>query len=544
MTRLFYIPFLFLLLGADATDTPTDSSTTVVVDAASAPPLEACPHPNAISDTIDLLARERMEGAQPILEPYAESCTGNIMYLYALGRLRFLQGRYNDARVALDNALMLDPEVLLRGPIAHYGLLASNTAELVDNFVEFKDPEGRFILLYPPGKDEILLPYIQDAFPKIINRIGQALEYHPDHPIKIEIYAEPADLARATSLTAEEIETSGTIALCKYRKLMLVSPRAMLQGYGWLDTLSHEYVHYAISHKAYGVPIWLHEAYAKYLETRWRSPHSLPMRPTSQDRLRKALRKSSLITFEEMSPSMAKLPSQDHTALAFAEVYTVAQYLDEHVGLEGMRKVLSNIDIGMNDRLALEDVLNTSFRKFFSSWKSHLKKQRWASVPAGLLDKLLFKDRNEPKAQLKVIGHKEAEDFTYIGDMLLARSRPRAASVEYQKAAERTKHSNPLVQSKLARALLDIGENQAALDALLPPLEYYPEHFSLQLNLGRAALRLGRMNQARQALDEALRRNPFDIELHELRAKVAEKSGNTEILTRERAALKSLQDPQ
>jgi len=78
----------------------------------------------------------------------------------------------------------------------------------------------------------------------------------------------------------------------------------------------------------------------------------------------------------------------------------------------------------------------------------------------------------------------------------------------------------------------------------LPPLEYYPEHFSLQLNLGRAALRLGRIKQAREALEEALRRNPFDIELHELRAKVAEKSGNTEILTRERAALRSLRDTQ
>lgn len=542
MMRLISISFCFLLLGADATSVATDVEQQTSAAPEESAPLEACPHPNAISDTIDLLARERMEAAQPILDPYEATCTGNIMYLYALGRLRFLQARYDDARVALENALLMDPEVMLRGQIAHYGMLASNTAELVGSFVEYKDPGGQFILSYPPGKDAVLLPYIQDAFPKIIERIGQALDYHPDHPIRIEIYGEPADLARATSLTADEIETSGTIALCKYRKLMLVSPRAMLQGYGWLDTLSHEYVHYAISQNAYGVPIWLHEAFAKYLETRWRSAHSLPIRPTSQDRLRKALRQNSLITFEEMSPSMAKLPSQDHTALAFAEVYTVAQYLDEHIGLEGIRKIISNIDIGMNDRMALEDVLNTSFRDFFANWKKHLKKQRWASVPAGMLDKLLFKDRNEPKALLQDIGHKEAEDFTYIGDLLLARSRPRAASVEYQKAAEQTKHSNPLVQSKLARALLDIGENEAAFNALQPPLKYYPENFSLQLNLGRAAMRLGRLEQARAALDEALRRNPFDIELHELRAKVAEKSENSEILKRERTALKILRD--
>ena len=40
---------------------------------------------------------------------------------------------------------------------------------------------------------------------------------------------------------------SGTIAICKYNKLMFTSPKAMLRGYEWLDTLSHEYVHFVIS---------------------------------------------------------------------------------------------------------------------------------------------------------------------------------------------------------------------------------------------------------------------------------------------------------
>ena len=48
-------------------------------------------------------------------------------------------------------------------------------------------------------------------------------------------------------LTEDEIETTGTIALSKYNKLMVVSPRATLFGYPWMDTLAHEYTHLVVS---------------------------------------------------------------------------------------------------------------------------------------------------------------------------------------------------------------------------------------------------------------------------------------------------------
>ena len=41
-----------------------------------------------------------------------------------------------------------------------------------------------------------------------------------------------------STLTEKEIETTGTIALCKYGKLMIVTPRATVFGYPWMDTLT------------------------------------------------------------------------------------------------------------------------------------------------------------------------------------------------------------------------------------------------------------------------------------------------------------------
>jgi len=488
-----------------------------------------------------LLSEERLALAEPLILPFEKTCIGEPAFLLALGEINLLSGRYGEAREILDQALLLQPPRDVARAIRHFRALAARTKALTDGHVVVRDPKGRFVLRHPPGKDAVLVPYVREAFPEIIERIGDALSYKPDRPVRIEVYADPADLARASSLTEKEIEDSGTIALCKYHKLMVVSPRALVRGYGWLDTLSHEYVHFVISRlTGTKVPIWLHEAYAKYLESRWRAEKSLPMRPSSQHLLRRALKSGDLVTFEEMSPSMAKLPSQERTSLAFAEVYTVAQYLDTKVGLEGMRRLLDLMEQGRSDREAVQELLGVSFRRFYARWKRYVKGQRWRSVPAGVLDLLVFKDREDPREELRRIGEKAAEDFTYLGDLLKARGRVKASVAEYKKAEKRTARVNPIVQYKLADALLKTGDAEAAYQAVQGPLKHYPEHVLLQLNRGKAALKTERVEEAREALEHALRLNPFDVEMHTLLAEAAARLGDHATRDREREALRLL----
>ncbi len=56
------------------------------------------------------------------------------------------------------------------------------------------------------------------------------------------------------------------MGICKFNKLMIISPRALSFGYRWLDSLSHEYLHYAIVALSNNqAPIWLHEGMARFL---------------------------------------------------------------------------------------------------------------------------------------------------------------------------------------------------------------------------------------------------------------------------------------
>ena len=237
-----------------------------------------------------------------------------------LGRLRFFSGDYAGA------------DDLLKGTDSPYAKLAA--ASLAETSGLRTDGEPHFVLRYPRGKDEIPASYALQTLEQARDRIGQDLGFLPEDRIRVEILRDPSALSRLSSLTEEEIKASGTIALCKYNKLMVVSPRALVTGYAWQDTLAHELTHYLITRASQNkTPIWLHEGIAKFEESRWRGPAGEALAPSAVALLARRLREGTLISFERMHPSIAKLPDQEDAALAFAEVFTTIEYLvkERHV---------------------------------------------------------------------------------------------------------------------------------------------------------------------------------------------------------------------
>ena len=78
--------------------------------------------------------------------------------------------------------------------------------------------------------------------------------------------------------------------MCKYNRLMFTSPRGLVRGYGWHDTVAHEFVHYYVTkYSANTVPIWLHEGIAKFQEIRWRSQPMRHLAPPQEDLLARSL---------------------------------------------------------------------------------------------------------------------------------------------------------------------------------------------------------------------------------------------------------------
>ena len=194
-------------------------------------------------------------------------------------------------------------------PIAHLSLDQATTRQIPTYWsrhiskIRFRD------------KDEIVAYYAQEVPSRLTEELVKKLDFFPSEgteKIAVEIYPDARGLARATGLTIRQIETSGTIAVCKYHRLMIISPLAAANGYSWADTLAHEFIHLVISKKSRNtVPIWLHEGIAKYYESSWRTKPGQALSASSEKLLEKAVRDGGLITFEQMHPSMAKLPRKN-----------------------------------------------------------------------------------------------------------------------------------------------------------------------------------------------------------------------------------------
>ena len=130
--------------------------------------------------------------------------------------------------------------------------------------------------------------------------------------VRVEIFPDTRAFFYASTLSARDIEVSGAVGVTQFNKLMLLSPRALVYGYRWLDSISHEYMHYLIVKlTANKAPIWFHEGLAKYEETRWRSGPSY-LSPLYQNLLgqRPLRRQADRVREDGALPGQARNPGR------------------------------------------------------------------------------------------------------------------------------------------------------------------------------------------------------------------------------------------
>ncbi|MDP2344214.1 MAG: tetratricopeptide repeat protein [Deltaproteobacteria bacterium] len=465
-----------------------------------------------------------------------------------LGAVKFHQGDYDGAVALLRRSAEAGGEVGLLP-------LAESTLKETRGFVSVESKH--FVVRVPAGKDELLLPIATWALEDAFTRITAAFDYVPQHKIAVDVLHDAKGLASVSTLTEKEIETSGTIALCKFNRLMITSPKALARGYSWLDTLSHEFLHLIISEKSKNtVPVWLHEGLAKYNETRWRGPPGLALDPASENLLAKGVKNNKLITFEQMHPSMAKLPSQEDTALAFSEVFSVIEFIELTIPEKGGKRATNILLEGLRDDLSMDAALQKATGRDLAGlqrdWRAYLKKRPFKLVPGAEPQTLTFvknargagasADEEEDEAALREGAKKGAEGrrFVRLGNLLRERRRLKAAAVEYERATAITGVTSPALHNRLAGVWLETGELQKAKDVLQKTVNVFPDDPQTRVLLGRIALRAEEWTEARTQYERATWENPFIPEVHVALLAVADKTGDKPLAERSTSALKLL----
>jgi tetratricopeptide (TPR) repeat protein len=437
--------------------------------------------------------------------------------LFVEGKLAHFEGRYRDAVQALNASIAAGGNF---DSVRQLRDLAESTDALVGPMATYTTRDGLFEIRYDARRDAVLLPWAEETLEQAWYELGYDLGHWPEPPIRVEILPTSLDLARVSSLSEEAIRTSGTIALCKYNKLMLTSPRATARGYGWRDTLAHEYVHYVVSHLVHqDLPIWLHEALAKYLEQRWRGHRWMTMEPSREDLLGSRVADNRLITFEQMHPSMAYLPSAEDASTAYAQVFTVMEYLVARRGIGSIRGWLERVRDGATLEDAFEATFGVSFPTFERIWTGWLRERPRVEIPGQFREEVsLIAGPAEGEASEDDpdgLGSVQARDLLRLGELLRARGHVEASIVEYRKAESLLGTAHPVLQNALARALLDVQRPAEAVAAVDDVRRWHPTFYRSHLHRALGLLAQGDASAALPALDEAAGINPFDPEVHQ-----------------------------
>lgn len=440
---------------------------------------------------------------------------------YFKGRVAFESGEYETAVTELKASGVRDkPGSWLR--------LVTDTRDIVKNHERVESEH--FIFQYPKGKDAVLALWAMDALEGIHAALEKDLGFAPVGKVRVEIVSSAAELSKVSTLTKEAIRTTGTIAICKFNKLMVTSPLAVLKGYDWLDTLAHEYVHLVVSQKSRNtVPIWMHEGLAKYLESRWRGPAGGAMTPSTLALLGSRVRSNTLVPFEKMHPSMALLPTAEDAATAFAEVFFAIHLIDTEAGPRALDRLLTEMAKGSSDKVAVEHVTKKKWPEFERAWMAHLKKQPFPSElipPSAHEKKQLVEAGGEKKPEKKKnerdvsfgdfaeVKETPARKLAHLGELMRERKRMAAAAEHYERAVTIVGDRYESVSNKYALTLLELKRYELAEKVLRGSLVMHPGSATTNTHLARIAMRARKFDVVKTASLDALAVNPFDPEVH------------------------------
>ena len=476
--------------------------------------------------------------ARKVLETLRKDSPDDSVVQYYQAQVLFHEGDYKAAEKVIDNFTTMP---VIQGAAEFIELVRAThraTARMKVHRTE------HFDIYYLPGRDEILLPYAEETLEMAYERIGSDLQYKPSERVRVEIYPDSDSFISATPLTRQEIETSGTIALCKYNRILITTPRMLVRGYAWRDTLVHEYVHYVLSRKSRNqVPLWLHEGIAKFQEQRWRSNEIGNMSPLAESLLAEALESDYFITLDQMHPSLAKLESAEDTQLAFAQVETMVGFLVRRGGYPKLLKLIDEFTKGHGQATAMRNTGGwQNVDVFLEEWKEYLAERGLEKVPGRTVLKTTIKDdgASEDREDLQSVQDETARRHVRLGDMLRDRERFAAAAYQYEQAREASPGVHPVLLHKLGLAYMRADKLDQAQAALESTVEVYPHYGPANLRLGEIHVRRGNFDRARFYLEQAVGVNPFDPAVHHLLLQTYEELDKKDLVKREQNVLSIL----
>jgi hypothetical protein len=378
--------------------------------------------------------------------------------------------------------------------------VARGCARVTAATVVTRDDDEGVMLRWQDEHDAPLLPLIVQTVVKARDALAKDLGVHWPRPTRITVVRDLLALSAMTGLPYEAARTTGTVAVAKWGRVTLLSPRASTHGFAWQDTLAHELSHLAVTRVTQDrAPLWLQEGVAKREEIRWRDPGPFDDRPSPDAMARRGIELKLDLPLDRLGPSIAMLPSADAAMVAFAEVTSFVRYFADKSGIDALPLLLLALRSGHTPDEALVAVSGVDLHAWDTRWRAMLAERPDAGVSS-----LLGLGSAPPDAR-------ELRERARLGELLLARGHARAAVTELDQLKSTVSQEDPSLRALRSRALLlaERAEAEAALGTAREVATSYPPWWTLVAHFADVH---GDVSASRAAMREALAQDPLDVE--------------------------------
>lgn len=390
------------------------------------------------------------------------------------GRLALYRGDCDKAARLLER-----PDVVDIRASAPLRAVALGCARATAAALTVRDPVAGVVVRFQDDADAALFPLLVETAAKVRRSLQRDLDVLLPKPLWIDLVRDQLSLAALSGLPEKAAQTTGTVAVAKWGRVMMLSPRAAPHGYGWLDTLAHEMTHLALSQATRDrAPLWLQEGVAKRQETRWRLPQPYDTVPSHDAVAANGIARGLGLALTGLGPSIAMLPSATQATVAFAEVASFIGWWIEKRGPKALPKLLRALrDAAPQAKAAdaIKQVSGKSLARWELSWRHWLK-----SRPRPLAAPFV------PGGRVK--SAKEVAQRRRLG-VLLHRRGHHEQSIAQLRRAQQLLPKDASLRCHLVDALVAAGHTAEARswvaqpkDILLPTAEWWSWHswFELQ----------------------------------------------------------------
>ena len=456
-----------------------------------------------------------------------DSTSWGTLGLLGMNQLRV--GSITEGRANLERAFKGDP----------FNVWLKNTLDLLDTFAKYRTVSTPHFTLFLRGDEaDLLAPYVGDMAEEAYAQLKAHYGTEPQTPIRLELFPRDADF----SVRTLGITGLGALGVTFGKVVVMDSPAAHEPGeFNWASTLWHETSHvFHLGMTGNKVPRWFSEGLAVHEQRLGRPGWGHPVTIS----FLMAYREGKLPPASDLNRGFMHPEYPEEVIHAYFMASMVFAWMEQTYGKDAAVRMLRGYGAGKDTRTLVKEVLDLDLDGFDKAVDAYIR-TRYAD---GFRSTARPEDPipEEPTlAALQTFARRHPDFFPVrlrLGQMLVEADRLDEAEVELKAALQLfptyAEMDGPYLY--LARIHRKRGETEKAAAALAQLSLLNESAWEAQKLEADLRTQLGDPAGAAQALERALLVDPYEADVHQKLADLAQTLGRPDVVVRERRAVVAL----